>query len=216
MSAFLEMNSDSFHDVRLRARFRSETRRAILEAAEQVLSAEGAHAARVEDIAHAAGVAVGTVYNYFTDRQTLLHELFRATREELIVRIDAALEEKSAPFEQQVRGFFRAAFDHCDRHRGVVRLLFEEELAVQKAEGRRSAMRELSLRASELVQRGVRAGILRAEDAGVYPAALLGMIRGNLAQAIYQSNPEPLVTRVDPLTRLFLRGAGEGAAGGGP
>ena len=57
---------------RLRHRLREETVSAILEAAEHEFASDGLHAARMERIAARAGVAVGTLYNHFDDREALV------------------------------------------------------------------------------------------------------------------------------------------------
>ena len=47
-------------------------RRQILEAATQVFSEKGFHRATIRDVAQAAGVADGTIYNYFANKSALL------------------------------------------------------------------------------------------------------------------------------------------------
>src|SRR5512142_1387741 len=90
--------------VRLRDRFREETSEAILAAAEEIFAEEGLHGARMESIAAGAGVAVGTVYNHFEDREALLQELIRSRRATLVGKLDAALAEgKDLPFREALR-----------------------------------------------------------------------------------------------------------------
>jgi AcrR family transcriptional regulator len=50
-------------------------RDAILEAAEAVFDERGLHSARIQDIAERAGVAVGTVYNHFEQKEDLARAL---------------------------------------------------------------------------------------------------------------------------------------------
>src|SRR5919206_3781985 len=86
------MNPHSSHEkpVRLRERLREATRDAILAAAEQAFAADGPRA-RMESIAERAGIAVGTLYNHFEDRDALWKALGRSRREALLARVDAAL-----------------------------------------------------------------------------------------------------------------------------
>jgi TetR/AcrR family fatty acid metabolism transcriptional regulator len=58
-----------------RTRDAAASREAILEAAEKVFAEHGFHAARVEEIARAAGVAKGTVFLHFGDKENLLFAL---------------------------------------------------------------------------------------------------------------------------------------------
>src|SRR5215207_5539888 len=50
-----------------------EARRAlIVDAATRVFADKGFHRATIKDIAHAAGIADGTIYNYFANKEALL------------------------------------------------------------------------------------------------------------------------------------------------
>jgi TetR/AcrR family transcriptional regulator, repressor of fatR-cypB operon len=64
---------------------RNEKRDALLEAALELFSEKGFHAAPISLIAQKAGVGVGTIYRYFKDKDELIHELFR----ELLARVRA-------------------------------------------------------------------------------------------------------------------------------
>ena len=75
----------------LRQRIRETTAQAILAAAEEVFANKGLHAAHMGEIAALAGVAVGTLYNHFADRDALLAGLLEDRRAEMLARIDEAL-----------------------------------------------------------------------------------------------------------------------------
>lgn len=51
----------------------------IIQAAMAVFAREGFHRARVEDIAAEAGVGKGTVYQYFSSKEELFREMFKAS-----------------------------------------------------------------------------------------------------------------------------------------
>ena len=57
-----------------------------------MIAVQGLRAARTEDIASRVGVSVGTIYNYFTDRQQLVRALLDLRRQELLAGLDGALE----------------------------------------------------------------------------------------------------------------------------
>ena len=75
---------------KLRQRFREATSRAVLEAAEQVFAEDGLHGASMSRIAERAGVAVGTLYNHFKDREALFNALLDQRRAELLDELDRA------------------------------------------------------------------------------------------------------------------------------
>src|SRR5437764_21209 len=87
-----EMNPRSESAIappRLRGKFREVTRAAILEAAEEVYSRQGLGSGRMEQVAASAGVSVGTLYNYFENREALVGAVLAARRRELLDRIEA-------------------------------------------------------------------------------------------------------------------------------
>jgi AcrR family transcriptional regulator len=82
-------------DGRLRARFRLAVHDSLLEAAERSIVEDGVEGASLLSIAKRAGVAVGTIYNHFQDRQELFHELFTKRKGELVSEVDAAMKTPS-------------------------------------------------------------------------------------------------------------------------
>ncbi|HET7802952.1 MAG TPA: TetR/AcrR family transcriptional regulator [Pseudolabrys sp.] len=64
-------------------------REAILAAALDEFSSRGFEAARLEDVARRAGVAKGTIYLYFRDKESLFQELIRTMLTPLVGTIEA-------------------------------------------------------------------------------------------------------------------------------
>jgi AcrR family transcriptional regulator len=107
---------------------RSAARRAaILAAALDEFSARGFEAARLDDVAKRAGVAKGTIYLYFRDKQSLFQELIRAMLTPLIGTIEA-LGAAELPMEaltgQIVDLFVREVYE--TRRADVIRLIVSE------------------------------------------------------------------------------------------
>src|SRR5215813_7330581 len=74
----------------LRAERQAQRREAILAAALDEFSARGFAATRLDDVAKRAGVAKGTIYLYFHDKESLFQELVRSMLTPIIGRIEAA------------------------------------------------------------------------------------------------------------------------------
>src|ERR1700720_4705202 len=70
---------------------RAERRQAILAAALQESSARGFAAARLDDVAVAAGVAKGTIYLYFRDKEALFQDLIRSEMSPVVATLETAL-----------------------------------------------------------------------------------------------------------------------------
>lgn len=67
----------------------AERRDAILAAALDEFSSRGFEAARLDDVARRAGIAKGTIYLYFRDKETLFQELIRTMLTPLVGTIEA-------------------------------------------------------------------------------------------------------------------------------
>jgi AcrR family transcriptional regulator len=74
----------------------------ILEAAVGVISERGVDAARMADIAEAAGVSLGLVQHYFRHRDRLLAEVFRRESERIAVTWRTVVDPESPPLERLV------------------------------------------------------------------------------------------------------------------
>ena len=82
---------------------------AILEGAAQVLEAGELAAFTTNAVAERAGVSIGTLYQYFADKQALLRALAQREMTQTLAAVAAALRgETGATVEQRVRAMVRA------------------------------------------------------------------------------------------------------------
>ncbi len=143
-------------------------RETILAAALDEFSARGFEATRLDDVARRAGVAKGTIYLYFRDKETLFQELVRAMLTPVIGGIEA-MGESDLPVnllaERIVDLFVREIYE--TRRQDVIRLMISE--------GRRfPKLAEFYYR--EVLSRAVdamRALLTRAAARGEVPRALV-------------------------------------------
>jgi AcrR family transcriptional regulator len=189
----------------MRERFRTATRTALLEASEQVFAERGIDGARIEDIATRAGVAVGTIYNYFADSAEILQVLITDRRKDLIARLDLAIAESKrdrAPWPGQVEAFTRVTLECMrDHHRFYAVLLQWENRRAPSAPGG-GVSAEFCSRAAELVRSGVQLGLVRQADASILPALLVTMCRAPL---LHLQHAGPAAAWTDDLTEQMLR-----------
>jgi AcrR family transcriptional regulator len=73
-----------------------QTRRRILDAAEQVFSRKGFDGARVDEIASTAGVNKALIYYYFESKKAVLGELVNRVLQELVAEKEAAFDSLPA------------------------------------------------------------------------------------------------------------------------
>ena len=144
-------------------------REAILAAALDEFSERGFAAARLDDVARRAGVAKGTIYLYFRDKESLFQELIRAMLTPLVGTIEAMGQADvplSALADHFADLFVREVYE--TRRKDVIRLMI--------AEGRRFP------KLAEFYYREVLARIIAAVRALLTRAAARGEVPPGLAQ----------------------------------
>jgi AcrR family transcriptional regulator len=102
-------------------------REAILEAALDEFSARGFAAARLEDVAKRAGVAKGTIYLYFADKEALFQELVRFQIGPVMSAFETVLASPlplKSLTDQAIEIFTREVFG--TRRKQVMRLIISE------------------------------------------------------------------------------------------
>jgi len=141
---------------RLRADAR-RNREKVLAAAEEVLAEQGLDAP-IADIAHRAGVGVGTCYRHFPTKRTLFEAIVEAHFEPLI-DIAKSLQDSSDPGE--------AFFDYVEAavrastHKAVAGAIAQSDPEVQRR--RQEWSSELTKQVSVLLRQSQNAGTVRAD-----------------------------------------------------
>jgi len=157
----------------------------MLLAAEEVFAESGLAKAHVEDIARRAGVSVGTLYNYYKDRDGLLAAVVSERIGELIQELDAAVARTlSAPIRSAMLELGRAYLRFVIQRRTFMRILVEGELLqLKESYPTSAALKEQCWKGlidlfGEVMGRGVANGELPGATAEVDVWLFLGLLRG--------------------------------------
>jgi AcrR family transcriptional regulator len=160
-----------------RAERAAERRGAIIEAAMDEFIARGFAATRLDDVAKRAGVAKGTIYLHFKDKESMFEELIRTAIVPLVVRLSSTPPPPGASVRDMVEGFAENFIKEVatTRRGDIVRLIV--------AEGPRfPAVADFYYR--EVVSRGL---------AGMRGLIELGIARGEIKQKNLARFPQILV-----------------------
>ncbi len=202
----------------LRERFKETTLQAVLSAAEEVFADAGLHAAHMGEIAERAGVAVGTLYNHFADREALLAGLAEARFKEMLAEMDGALKATAEQrFEPRVRALVVAMLTYYERHWKFMQIFLQGETGRYQrtfpslVEAMRHKMREVRTRVEKLIAQGVREKAIRAEASDLAAFFLIGMLRSLVMRRLYHDPSKGLVAEADRLLAAFLGGVGSGS-----
>lgn len=197
------MSTDSAED-----KMRLERRATILRAAARVFAQFGYFKAKVSDVARAAGVADGTVYLYFRNKEDLLTSIFNWAMEEFVTRARVELPRIDDPRER-LRRFAQLHFGLIESERDLA-IVFQVELRhstkfMEKFSTTYLAEYLQILR--EVVEAGQRAGLFRPQpNSKVVAKFLFGALDGMATNWVLSRKNYSLSSMVDPVLDLFLNG----------
>ncbi len=162
---------------KLRDAFREQARDEILRTLESILRRNGSLDFRIEDLAKEAGVSVGTIYNLFSDRQTLLTEMMVRRRDEVIALMSSSLKaDPNAPFLRNLETFIRSMLTHFQANLPFLRLLVAENKKLPEIS--RQIKFEIVRHLSLLIDNGKEQGFVRDVDSRISAIFLLTAMRG--------------------------------------
>jgi AcrR family transcriptional regulator len=160
-----------------RAERAAERRGAIIEAAMDEFIARGFAATRLDDVARRAGVAKGTIYLHFKDKESMFEELIRTAIVPMITRLWGTPPQPGTSVRDMVEGFAKTFIEEVatTRRGDLVRLIV--------AEGPRfPAVADFYYR--EVVSRGL---------GGMRALIELGIARGEIKQKSLARFPQIMV-----------------------
>jgi AcrR family transcriptional regulator len=107
-----------------RQRGRDATRRRLIDAATELFAAEGLHAVTSAAIARHAGLATGTFYLHFPDKQVLFREIVLGALAELRSRQDRAGAAHASGSDAELRARIEEFLDFAEEKRALMRVVF--------------------------------------------------------------------------------------------
>jgi TetR/AcrR family fatty acid metabolism transcriptional regulator len=150
----------------------------IRQAAIRVFAREGFHQARMETIAHEAGVAVGTIYNYFDSKEKVLLSIFKAEFEER-VHFYKELRESGLSIPEQIQRILQAHFSLLSERKELAQLLLRERFNLSKGFKNKvlDLYREMLQQIEVVIREGVEQGRVRSCNPRIIAPALLGVVQ---------------------------------------
>lgn len=150
----------------------------IVSAAIKVFAEKGFFNARVSEIAREAGVADGTIYLYFANKDDLLIQVFEESMERIIESLDRALEGAVAP-EDKLRRFIEHHLAMVEQDRSLAEVITIELRQSTKfmKEYRNPRFTEYLRRTAEIFEEGRDKGVYRSTiTPWLLARALFGML----------------------------------------
>lgn len=185
-----------------------DKRAAILAAATRVFARRGFFNAQVADVAREAGVAAGTVYLYFRNKDHLLTSIFEESMTRALEETERALDGVADPVER-LRRLARVHLGGLGSQRDLA-IVFQVELRQSTKFMERFSAAQLRTYLEHL-QEAVRA----AQEAGVFRAdlnptlaakAIFGALDEMVTNWVLSSRGHRLVDDADPVVDLLVNG----------
>lgn len=186
-----------------------DKRQRILDAAVKVFAKKGYHGAKVAEIAKKAGVADGTIYLYFRNKEDILVSLFDEVMEEHIARARAEIARvPSAPEKLKV-----AARHHLELFSGNedLAVVFQVELRQSTKFLERftaSWLQDYFKLLQDVIADGQKDGSIRADlPRKLATKALFGILDEMVTSWTLGRKDYDVGNLAEPVVDLFLRGA---------
>jgi AcrR family transcriptional regulator len=191
-----------------RERSRLATRARLLAAGRALFAEHGLHRVTSHDIARAAGVAAGTFYLHFPDKQTLfrevVYEAVRQLRERLETAFETALENEQDA-KLAVRAHAAALVDFAEANADLVRIVFGRDHGDVEVEA--DVLDYLAQVGADILRRRIALGSIRTFlDPAVASQALTGMFVRVIAWWIDGGMRTPRDSMIDTLVGIQLQG----------
>jgi AcrR family transcriptional regulator len=178
----------------------------ILEAAAQIFSHKGYHAASMQDIAQAVQLQKASLYHHVSSKQEILLDLLDRALDLLIERMQDAM-AKDLPTEEKLRLGMCAYLTTMLEHRDLASVLLLEHRSLEPELRARHVPRRDRFETlwRDLIGRGVAEGHFTCDDINMTVKALLGILNWTITwyRPDGQYSPEQIA---DQCSDVFLNG----------
>jgi AcrR family transcriptional regulator len=173
---------------------KSERRNQILLCARDVFAKRGYHAAKIDDIVAAAGVARGTFYLYFEDKRAIFEEIVDRTFARLgmaVVRVDTDHPTRSVA--DQARENISRIVGALLEDPATTKILLSDAVGLDPAFDRKliSFYEEIGKLLEASLEDGQARGLVRKGDARVFTIMTLGAVKEMMYQVVMRGLDYP-------------------------
>lgn len=187
---------------------------AILRAAAKVFARSGYFNAKVSEVAKTAGVADGTVYLYFKNKDDLLTSIFNWAMEEFIASARKEMAEAADPREK-LRRFALLHFTFFERERDIA-IVFQIELRHSTKfmeQFSTTYLAEYLEILREIIEEGQLTGVFRKQlNSKVVAKFLFGVMDEMATNWVLSHKNHSLTAMVEPVLDIFFNGVMESNA----
>jgi TetR/AcrR family fatty acid metabolism transcriptional regulator len=183
----------------------------IIEAARRVIMEVGYPDASMDRIAQEAGVAKGTLYLYFKNKDELLARTFAEEHDQMMDRLRKSAQTVSS-YTEQLRSLVRETMEHAVDHQAFRQALHGAPdvspfgTSNSSAEIRRE-VEDYGGFVAEIIEKGMEAGEFRKGNAAKFAMYLTQLVAGAVTAQLRKPEDDACLTSAKEITDFFLLGA---------
>ena len=179
----------------------------ILESAGAVFAQRGFYKATISQIATKAGVADGTLYLYFKNKEDILYQYITFKTQVVFEQMNAAV-KSGHNAEEKLRNLIRCHLDEFQKDRNMA-IIFQSE--VRYLRDIQSQIKDISKMyldlLSDIIELGQNEGSIRQDlFVGLVKRFILGAVEGVISTWVSANGRYDLVSMADPLVDLYIHG----------
>jgi TetR/AcrR family fatty acid metabolism transcriptional regulator len=195
---------------RINAKDKNDKYHRILEAAVKVFASQGFHQCTVAQIAKEAGVADGTIYLYFKNKDDILVQFFSYRTKQVFEQFRAEVDRAGSSLDK-LRNLIRRHLNEFQRDRdGAIVYQVETHQYNRLAETQIKEMSKMYLDLiADIVEQGQHEGAIRKDlYVGLVKRFIIGSVDEVINTWIHADEDYDLVSMANPLVDLFIKGIG--------
>jgi len=161
-----------------------------------VIAENGFYNTRMARIAEEAGVAVGTLYNYFSSKEDLLEYIFEVEFEKRLQWLDT-LNQEDLDFASRLQGFLSRHFHRIRENPNLGKILVREKDFPRQGRGESIGgyLYEIPSTLEEMLQEAAENGEIEIVDVKLAAAMIFGAIQGIVERVVVKGEPLELLEK---------------------
>jgi TetR/AcrR family transcriptional regulator, fatty acid metabolism regulator protein len=186
---------------------RTEKYNKILKSAGAVFAERGFHKATISQIASQAGVADGTLYLYFKNKEDILYQFVNFKTDIVFNRMRSAV-KKGKNAEEKLRYLIRCHLSEFQNDKNMATIFQSEVRYLRDIESQIKDISKMYLDLlSDIIEQGQIEGSMRKDlFVGLVKRFILGAVEGVISTWVSAGGRYDLVSMADPLVELYLTG----------
>ena len=186
---------------------KSEKYHKILNSAGAVFAEHGFYKATISQIAARAGVADGTLYLYFKNKDDILYQYLSFKTDVVFAKMNAAV-AKGTDAESKLRNLIRCHLEEFQRDKNMAIIFQSEVRYLRDIESQVKDISKMYLDLlSDIIEQGQIEGSMRQDlFVGLVKRFILGAVEGVISTWVSAHGRYDLGTMADPLVDLYMTG----------